>query len=137
MEKREEKILLVEDESMIRDLYQRQFSAFGFDIDSFSNSEEGFSALEKNHYDLVLLDIMLPGMNGIELLEKIKSGEKTKKIPVIMLTNLGQDSIIKKGFDFGASGYLIKARFAPNDVVREVIKFLEGKENLIPKSSSG
>ena len=118
------RVLLVEDEDFIRDLYKRQFEKAGFIIESFGNGKDGLAAAIKNKYDLLLLDIMLPDMNGIEILRQVKQNPATKAIPVVMLTNLGQDEIIKEGFQLGAEGYLIKASFTPDQIVQEATNIL-------------
>src|SRR3989338_11668571 len=96
------KILLVEDEFYIRDLYRIILESAGFNVILAEDGEEGYKQTQ-NLPDLILLDIMIPKLNGIMLLQKIKKDEKTKNIPVVLLTNLGQESIIKKAFDEGAS----------------------------------
>ena len=73
---------------------------------------------------LILLDIMLPKLNGLDLLRTIKTKPETKDIPVILLTNLGQESVIKEGFTLGAEGYLIKSAYTPSQIIEEVKNFL-------------
>src|SRR3990167_11424579 len=102
------KIVLIEDDDLIRELYKDELTAAGFNLDAFPTGREGLEAISKNRYDLLLLDIMLPDTNGLEVLKKIKLNPKTKGLPVVLLTNLGQDSIIKEGFKLGAEDYLIK-----------------------------
>ena len=81
--------------------------------------------MQDGGYDLILLDIMLPKMDGLEVLKKLKEKPPNEKNgPVVLLTNLGQDSIIKKGFELGASGYLIKSSMNPDQVLSEVKVFL-------------
>lgn len=123
------KILLIEDEDYIRDLYIRQLNLGGFLTDGFAKAEEGLQALQKNSYDLVLLDIMLPDKSGLEVLKEIKENNNTKNIPVVMLTNLGQEIIIEKAFKLGAEGYLIKASLTPDQMVQEVRNILDKKIN--------
>lgn len=118
------KILLVEDEPYIRDLYRMILESAGLDVYLAIDGEEGLK-FAQNQPDLILLDIMLPKMNGIILLKKLKEIENTKNIPVVLLTNLGQESIIKSAFELGASGYLLKARLEPNEVTKEINPFLE------------
>ncbi len=118
------RILLVEDEQFIRDIYKRQLEKEGFMVDCFSNGQDALNSVAQNTYNLALLDIMLPEMNGLEILKKIKQNVITQKIPVVMLTNLGQEEIIKEGFTLGAQGYLIKASCSPNQVVQEVNNIL-------------
>lgn len=118
------KVLLIEDEDFIRDLYKRQLDQAKMPTDAFANGTDGLKALKSGSYDLVLLDIMLPDMNGLQILKTIKSDSQTQHIPVIMLTNLGQEQIIKEGFALGAESYLIKASYTPDQMVEEVRNFL-------------
>lgn len=121
------KILLIEDEEFIRDIYQTELTKNGFLVDGFRTGGEGLQALAKNTYDLLLLDIMLPDTNGLEVLKKVKQNPATKNTKVILLTNLGQEEVIKQGFDLGADKYLIKMSYNPDQIVGEVKSFLEGK----------
>ncbi len=128
------KVLLIEDDEFIRDLYKRQLDIGGFFTYAFSNGNDGLKAAQENRYDLILLDIMLPGMNGLDILRNIRQNDATKNTPVIMLSNLGQDAVIKEGFTLGAIGYLIKASFTPDQIVQEINKLLEQQAE--PQSSS-
>jgi DNA-binding response OmpR family regulator len=114
------KLLLVEDEEYIRDLYKRQLDLAGLMTDAFGMGNEGLAAAEKNPYDLILLDIMLPDINGLQILQKIKQNPLSKNTPVVLLTNLGQDAVIKQGFELGADGYLVKAAYTPDQIVQEI-----------------
>lgn len=118
------KLLLVEDEEYIRDLYKRQLDLAGLMTDAFGMGNEGLAAAEKNPYDLILLDIMLPDINGLQILQKIKQNPISKNTPVVLLTNLGQDAVIKQGFELGADGYLVKAAYAPDQIVQEIKNIL-------------
>lgn len=118
------KILLIEDEFYIRDLYRIILERAGFEVLLAQDGEEGYN-LAQNLPDLILLDIMLPKINGVILLKKLKEEDPTKNIPVVILTNLGQEEIIKAAFDTGASGYFLKAGLNPNELVKEVNIFLE------------
>jgi len=118
------RILLIEDDDLIRDLYKRQLDLAGLPTDSFPNGKDGLDALTKNHYDLVLLDILLPDINGLEILKQIKQNPTNKTLPVVLLTNLGQDEIVKQGFNLGAEGYLIKLYYTPEKVIEEVRNIL-------------
>lgn len=124
------KLLLVEDEDFLRELYKRQFEKAGFTMDAFASGKDGLQAALQNTYDLLLLDIMLPDINGIEILKQVKQNPKASTLPVILLTNLGQDSVIKEGFKFGATGYLIKAAYTPDQVVREVTEILNQQKTI-------
>lgn len=118
---------MIEDEEALQDLYAREFQAVGDILDGYVTGEEGLAGVKNNPYDVILLDLMLPGINGLEVLKQIKQDEKTKNIPVIILTNLGQDEVIKQGFSLGADSYLIKASNSPKEVVWEVQNLLKKK----------
>jgi len=117
------KILLIEDEMFIRDLYFRVLSKAGFNVIAAQDGAEGLTKVFENP-DLILLDIMLPKMNGIELLKKFKNDDLVKHIPVVLLTNLGQESVILEALDIGAQGYLMKMRHDPYEIVDLVGKFI-------------
>lgn len=120
-----QKILLIEDDRFIREMYQEELKKAGFLVSAYGSGEEGLQALQQNHFDLVLLDIMLPGMNGLEVLKQIKLNLQTKNLKVVILTNLGQETIIKEGFKIGATGYLIKSSYNPDQIVQEVKRFTQ------------
>ncbi len=122
------KILVVEDEAFIADLYARQLTLAGFSVKVANDGLTGLKLLESEPFDLLLLDIMLPGLNGLELLKQWRAKTPTSTMPVLLLTNLGQDAVIKEGFDLGAQGYLIKASYTPDQVVNEVKNALSGKQ---------
>ncbi len=96
----------------------------GFEVFLAEDGEKGYN-LAQNLPNLILLDIMLPKMNGIILLKKLKEEDLTKNIPVVLLTNLGQEEIIKTAFDNGASGYFLKARINPDELVKKISIFIE------------
>lgn len=122
------KILLVEDEDFIRELYVRQLSKEGFQVKSAVDGQSGLNMLKAETFDLLLLDIMLPGMNGLQLLREFKTQNPNSPMITILLTNLGQEAVIKEGFELGAQAYLIKASYTPDQVVNEV-------KNALSKSS--
>ena len=118
------KILLIEDDTIFVELYKRQFISDGMSVDVCVNGGDGLSAVGKNQYDLVLLDILLPDIDGIEVFRQMKAQDTTKDIPVVFLTNLSQDEKIEKAFALGAKGYLVKASYTPEQVVYEIKNFL-------------
>lgn len=118
------KILLVEDDIFVRELYQRQLQKAGYQIIIAKDGKEGWE-LALQLPDLILLDIMLPFQNGIELLKKYKADEQIKNIPVILLTNLGQTEIIKSAYEIGAQGYLLKLNTTPYNLIDIVKKYLD------------
>ena len=115
------KILLIEDEFFIRDLYERYLKKSGYEVITAIDGEDGLEKALNNKVDLILLDIMMPKMTGIEVLEKIKQDDSiAKSTPVYLLTNQVQESIIKEAFKLGAEGYLIKAQLLPKQIVEEI-----------------
>ncbi len=130
----QKKILLIEDEEFIRDLYASDIQRAGFVIDAVGTGKEGYEKLAANTYDLLLLDIMLPDTNGLEILKKVKGDETKKSMKVVLLTNLGADNIIKEGFRIGADGYLIKSAYNPDQIIEQVKKILEGKPRAVISS---
>lgn len=120
MDPKTKKILLVEDEDFIRELYVRQLNKAGFQVKSAVDGQSGLNLLKSEAFDLLLLDIMLPGMNGLQLLREFKSQNPNSPMITILLTNLGQEAVIKEGFEMGAQAYLIKASYTPDQVVNEV-----------------
>ena len=121
------KILLVEDEDLIRELYSRQLTKAGYMVKSAADGNAGLAALKTEPFDLLLLDIMLPGLNGLQVLSEFKKDNPNSLMKVILLTNLGQEAVIKEGFDLGAHAYLIKASYTPDQVVQEVNNTLAGQ----------
>lgn len=114
------KILLVEDEDFIRELYSRQLMKAGFQVQTAPDGQTGLNILKAEQFDLLLLDIMLPGMNGLQVLREFKTQNPNSPMITILLTNLGQEAVIKEGFELGAQAYLIKASYTPDQVVNEV-----------------
>lgn len=117
------KVLLIEDEYFIVELYQRILQNAGIGVIQATDGEEGVK-LAQNRPDLILLDIMLPKLNGIGVLKKLKASAQTSDIPVVLLTNLGQAAIIKTAFKIGAQGYLLKVSLTPEELVSKVKEFL-------------
>ncbi len=126
------KILLVEDEDFIRELYARQLTKAGFLVKEAVDGQLGLDSLKQEQFDLLLLDIMLPGMNGLQLLREFKTQNPNSKMITILLTNLGQEAVIKEGFELGAQAYLIKASYTPDQVVNEVKNALFGNQPPLP-----
>lgn len=121
------KVLLIEDEAFIADIYARELTKAGFAVKVCNDGVSGFQALQEETFDILLLDIMLPGMHGLEILRQWRMKYPESQMPIILLTNLGQDEVIKEGFTLGAKGYLIKASYTPKQVVAEVINTLSGR----------
>ena len=118
------KILLVEDDSFIIDIYVTKLKEVGFSVQSAVNGEDALAKIKQGKPDLVLLDIVLPEVNGFEFLQEIKSIPELKNVPVIVLSNLGQKKEVEKGLGLGAAKYLIKAHYTPSEVVAEIKQLL-------------
>ena len=126
MDKSQKKILIVEDDQFLREFYQELLQSEGYLVDVARDGEVGLQKAKAGGYDLVLLDIMLPGMNGLQLLREFKTQNPASTMITILLTNLGQEAVIKEGFELGAQAYLIKASYTPDQVVNEVKNALFG-----------
>ncbi len=125
------KILLVEDDHYIQDIYHRVFSNAGYEITLAKDGEAGVNMAKSNIYDVILLDIMMPKMNGIEVLKILRApGSPAIKTPIFLLTNLGQDNIIKECFGLGADGFFIKAQMEATDIIAELVKFFEDQKKI-------
>lgn len=118
------KVLLIEDEEMLANMYEVKFKNEGFDITKALDGEDGLKKAKEIIPDLILLDIIMPKMDGFSVLQALKGDAKTKNIPVILLTNLGQEEDIARGKEMGSVGYLVKANITPAEVVEQVKKQL-------------
>jgi len=118
-------ILIVEDEEDIRSFYSEIFQEGGYNILEASNGQEGLDLLKNNHWDALLLDIMLPDRDGMHILEELRNEPSLKKGVVIMLTNLNSEPVIKESFALGADGYLVKAEITPDKIVSEIEQFFK------------
>lgn len=124
MPKEKIKILLVEDDSFLLGMYATKFELDGFKVIMAEDGEKAVRAALKELPDIILLDIILPKLNGFEVLKQLKAEPATAKIPVILLTNLSQRDEIEQGLKMGAKDYLIKAHFMPSEVVEKIKKIL-------------
>lgn len=120
------RILIVEDDTALRDLYVQILSDSNFQVESAADGQEAFEAMKKGGYDLVLLDIILPKVDGLTILEKLANEAPPEKpnFHIVVLSNLGQDEAISKAMGLGAQGYLIKSDYTPGQVVEQVNHFL-------------
>ena len=118
------KILLVEDDLSLLKIYSNKLKISGFDVSVAITGDEALRKVKTELPDLVLLDLILPGKDGFMVLEEIKSDPKTKKIPVVILSNLGQESDIKRGKELGAIDYLVKSDIGLMDLVAKMKRYL-------------
>lgn len=121
---KEVKILLVEDDSFLASVYATKFELEGFTVLHAADGEAGLKMAEKSEPNIILLDILMPKMDGFETLHRLKMDQKLVNIPVIMLTNLGQKEDVERCLKEGAVDYLIKAHFVPGEAVKKVRKIL-------------
>jgi len=118
-------ILLIEDDSFLANIYKTKFDMEGFKVSVSEDGESGIEDAKRKHPDLILLDVLLPKLDGFTVLKKLKEDTALKDIPVILLTNLGQKDDVDKGLELGAEDYLIKAHFKPSETVEKVKAVLE------------
>ncbi|MFZ3100010.1 MAG: response regulator [Minisyncoccales bacterium] len=119
------KILIVEDDKFLRELIVRKISNEGYDVLEAVDGEQGLLQIKEGHPDLVLLDLILPGIDGFEVLAQKREDPFTASIPVIILSNLGQKEDVDKGLSLGATDYLIKAHFTPGEIIEKVRNHLK------------
>jgi CheY-like chemotaxis protein len=119
------KILLVEDDEIMARMYKRLFKYKGYKIEIAKDGREGLVKVRNFDPDLILLDVMIPHLNGIEVLGKLKSNTKTKHIPIILLTNLGIQEELDKAVKIGIVRYIIKNDHTPEEVFKIAKDVLE------------
>jgi DNA-binding response OmpR family regulator len=120
------RILIVEDDDFLRSLAVTKLTAEGFAMEVAASGDEGLNKALATPPDLMILDLMLPQLSGFEILEKVRANEATKKLKVIVFSNLGEEADIKKCLDLGVSEYLVKANFTLDELA-EKIKTALGK----------
>jgi len=119
-------ILLVDDDPLIIRMYQKKLSGDGYKVNTAFNGEEGLTSIKKEKPDLILLDVMMPKMNGVEVLKALKKDSESKGIPVIILTNLGDDDKeIQAAKDLGALEYLVKSDISLEELSDRVGKIID------------
>jgi len=114
------KILIIEDDKFLRRLITQKLTKEGYDTSEAADGEEGIKKVKEEKPDLVLLDLILPGIDGFGVLSRIKEDPDLVPIPVIILTNIDQKENIEKGLKMGAVDYLIKAHFTPGEIVEKI-----------------
>ena len=118
------KIAIIEDDPVINQMYRMKFEAEGFDVEMASNGQHGVDLVEAMRPDIILLDLQMPQMNGAEALAEIRKHDWGKEIPVLILTNLGEEEAPKSLKTLNVSSYIVKADYTPRQVVSQVKKTL-------------
>ncbi len=119
------KILVVEDDKFLREMITRKLDKEGYESFQAVDGKEGIEQTKEVMPDLILLDLIMPGVGGFEVLEEVKGDPDTKDIPIVILSNLGQKSEVEKGLDMGAEDFLIKAHFTPREIIKKIKETIE------------
>lgn len=113
-------ILIVEDDEFFRDLLKKKLLSLGFNILEAANGEDGVEQTKQKKPDLIILDLLLPNIDGFEVLSKVKANADTSLIPIIIVSNLGQQEDVERGLKLGAADYLIKSQFDIESIVAKI-----------------
>lgn len=114
------KVLLIEDDKRVRELYELVLSIDDYEVVSAETGEEGLEHAKKSPFDIIFLDIRLPNMSGLEVLEQLRKYNDTKDTPVIILSNLDDETVISQGLSLGANEYVIKSHIIPKELLEYV-----------------
>lgn len=126
-----DKILIVEDDEALATLYKTELELKNYEVFVVYNGSLALSEVRKVNPDLILLDIMLPGKNGLEILQDIRADEKLKDVKVIMLTNFGSEENVSTALELGAVDYIMKYKIVPSELTDRVSVVLGYKDNPI------
>ena len=121
-------VLVVDDDPDVCDLVRYKLEQSGFDVRRASDGDQALREVDAEVPDLVLLDIMMPGMSGLEVLERWRANGATEKLPIIMLTAKAQENDVERGFELGADDYVIKP-FSPRELARRVTAVLSRRQS--------
>ena len=124
-EAKKHKVLIIEDDEFLRSLTAKRLEKEGYAVEVGVDGESGVAVAESKKPDLILLDLLLPGLDGFEVLKRVRSNEALKETPVIIFSNLGQKEDIERAKGLGANDFLIKANFTLDDVVGKIKSFLK------------
>ena len=124
MNEEPKKILIVEDDQFIRELYERQIKQAGFQVEGTFSGKTAIEMLDKNSYDLLMLDLNIPDVSGFQILNHLKEHRTNSEMIVLVVSNVNEDRLINEAMKEGASGFIIKSTYTPSQVVEEVKSFL-------------
>ena len=119
------KILIVDDDPFILDMYVIKFKEQGFQIDTATDGKMALEKIQTDNPDIVLLDVVMPKMDGFDVIKKIQENKIPRTFKILFLTNFGQKEDVERGMQLGADGYIIKAHFTPSEVVAKVKEVLK------------
>lgn len=114
------KILLIDDDNSLRQLYAVELGSKNYTVLEAPDGEQGLILAQKEKPDLILLDIMMPKLDGVATLNQIKQNPELSKTPVVMLTNFGQENLVKQAFSSGAVDYLLKYKVTPAEMAEKI-----------------
>jgi DNA-binding response OmpR family regulator len=118
-------ILVVEDDKFLRELLTNKIKKEGFSVVEAIDGENGLAMVAEKNPQLIVLDLLLPGIGGFEVMEKLRADSKTEKIPVIVLSNLGAQEDMDRAYSLGAKQFMIKAHHTPQEIVNQIKKVLD------------
>lgn len=122
------RILLVEDDKFFREFYAQKLREKNFEVLQAENGEEGLRSVQENAPDIILLDIIMPVMDGFEVLESLSQSEQTKSIPVLVFSTLGQEKDIEKAISLGAKGYVNKSFFDFETLFKRIVELSQKQD---------
>ena len=127
------RILIAEDDFFIRDIYSKVFSLSGYNVTVAVDGADALAKIQAQPFDMILLDIMMPRMTGIDVLKNVRSLTiPAKSTPIFIITNLGQQNVIEEAFKLGMDGYILKSQVSPQQIVDEINNFFINKESQQP-----
>src|SRR5437868_6873722 len=127
------KILIAEDDFFIRDIYSKVFSLSGYDVKVAVDGADAFEKIKAETFEMILLDIMMPRMTGIDVLKSVRAlSTPAKSTPIFIITNLGQQNVIEEAFKLGMDGYILKSQVSPQQIVDEINNYFINKESQQP-----
>ena len=122
-------VLIVDDDKFLLDMYALKFSEQGFDVHTAFSGTDALAKLQagSSKMDIILLDVVMPGVDGFDVLQEVKKNKLAPQVKIIILSNLGAKEDIDKGMALGADGYIVKASATPSEVVKKVLEIIELK----------
>lgn len=119
------KVLIIDDDPFILEMYMLKLKETGFLVETARNGKEGIERIKEYQPDVVLLDVVMPAMDGFGVLQELKKNRPSHFMKTVLLTNLGQKEDVERGMQLGADDYIIKAHFTPTEVVEKIRRLLE------------